>query len=140
MVNRSFFVYTVDGESIMYIFYNNNPAGIRIGDCVVRAISAALQQPWERTYIGLCVEGYMFADMPNSNAVWDSYLRSQGFKRHSLPDTCPACYTVEQFAADYPHGVYVVATGSHAVCIKDGNIYDSWNSSGETATYYYSKE
>lgn len=124
----------------MYIFVNKNPDGLKIGDCVVRAISTALNQSWERTYIGLCVEGFLFADMPNSNAVWDSYLRSQGFKRHSLPDTCPACYTVADFAAEHPDGVYVVATGSHAVCVKHGDIMDNWNSSGEIATYYYSKE
>ena len=124
----------------MYIFYNNNPEGIRIGDCVVRAISADLNQPWERTYIGLCVEGFMFADMPNSNAVWDAYLRSHGFRRYSLPDSCPDCYTAGRFADEHLEGVYVVATGSHAICIKDGNILDNWNSSGEVVTYYYSKE
>ena len=63
----------------MYIFYNNSPSGLKIGDCVVRAISTALNQPWERTYVGLCIEGFMFRDMPNANAVWASYLRSKGF-------------------------------------------------------------
>ena len=123
----------------MYNYFNNNPDGIHIGDCVVRAISAALGQPWERTYIGLCIEGFMFHDMPSSNAVWDAYLRSQGFKRYPLPD-CPACYTVAAFAAEHPSGEYVVATGSHAVFVKDGSVYDTWDSSGEIAAYYYSKE
>lgn len=82
----------------MYIFFNNNPKGLKIGDCVVRAISAALDQPWERTYVGLCVEGFMFRDMPNANAVWASYLHSKGFKRRSLPDNCPECYTDTEFA------------------------------------------
>lgn len=103
----------------MYIFYNNNPSGLKIGDCVVRAISTALNQPWERTYIDLCIEGFMFADMPNANQVWASYLRSKGFLRHSLPDNCPDCYTIADFARDHKNGVYVVATGSHAVCVKD---------------------
>lgn len=124
----------------MYIFYNNNPAGLRIGDCVVRAISAALNQPWERTYIDLCIEGFMFRDMPSANAVWASYLRSKGFLRHSLPDNCPDCYTIADFARDHKTDVYVVATGSHAVCVKGGNILDNWDSSGETAAYFFAKE
>ena len=125
----------------MYVFFNNNPHGLRIGDCVVRAISAALNQPWERTYIDLCIEGFMFADMPNSNAIWASYLRSKGFKQYSIPDTCPNCYTIERFAEDHPNGTYIVATGSHVVCIKDGGqIMDNWNSSNEVATYYFAKE
>lgn len=125
----------------MYVFFNNNPQGLRIGDCVVRAISAALNQPWERTYIDLCIEGFMYSDMPNSNAIWDSYLRSKGFKKYIIPDTCPNCYTIEQFAEDHQNGTYIVATGTHAVCVKDGGqILDNWNSSNEIAAYYYVKE
>lgn len=121
----------------MYIYVNNNPQGVHIGDCVVRALSSALNQPWERTYIDLCVEGYTFSNLPNANEVWDAYLRRKGYKRHILPDTCPACYTIQQFSQDFPKGTYIVATGSHVVCVKDGNILDNWNSSEETAAYYY---
>ena len=124
----------------MYVYWNNNPNGIHIGDCVVRAISAALNQSWERTYIDLCVEGFTFRDMPNANAVWDSYLRYKGYKRYIIPDTCPNCYTIAQFAEDYPHGIYIVATGTHVVCVKNGNILDNWDSSDQIPTYYYSKE
>lgn len=124
----------------MYVFFNNNPKGLKIGDCVVRAISAALTQPWERTYIDLCIEGFMFSDMPNSNAIWASYLRSKGFKRYVIPDTCPDCYTVSQFAEEHPEGTFIVATGSHVVCVKEGKILDSWDSSMEIPTYYFIKE
>lgn len=124
----------------MYIFFNNNPSGLKIGDCVVRAISTALGQPWERTYVGLCVEGFMFRDMPNANAVWASYLYSKGFKRRSLPDNCPECYTIADFANEHKNGIYVVATGSHAVCVKGGNILDNWDCSEEIAAYFFEKE
>ena len=82
----------------------------------------------------------MFSNLPNANEVWNAYLLRQGFTRHIIPDTCPACYTVEQFSKDNPHGVFIVATGSHAVCVKDGNVLDAWDSSGEVPTYYYAKE
>ena len=124
----------------MYVFLNKNPYGLRIGDCVVRAISTALDQTWERTYVDLCVEGFGFGDMPNSNAVWAKYLQGRGYKRHVIPDTCPDCYTIARFAAEHPQGTYIVATGTHAVCVKDGVIYDSWDSSNEMPTYYFSKE
>ena len=124
----------------MYVYWNNNPQGIHIGDCVVRAIAAALDKTWERIYIDLCVEGFAFADMPNSNAVWDSYLKNKGYKRYIIPDTCPNCYTIAQFAADHPRGTYIVATGTHVVCVKNGTILDNWDSSSQIPTYYYSKE
>lgn len=99
-----------------------------------------MNQTWERTYVDLCLEGFMYSDMPNSNAVWNSYLLSKGFKRYIIPDTCPNCYTIEQFAEDHPQGTYIVATGTHVVCVKDGQILDSWNSANEVPTYYYNKE
>ena len=70
----------------MYIFFNNNPKGLKIGDCVVRAISTAMNQTWERTYIDLCIEGFTFRDMPNANAVWDSYLKSKGWQIVSISE------------------------------------------------------
>jgi hypothetical protein len=124
----------------MFLFWNNNPKGLKIGDCVIRAISAALNQTWERTYIDLCIEGFLFADMPNSNTVFASYLRNKGFKRYSVPDTCPDCYTIGQFADDHPTGTYIVCTGSHVVCIKDSKVMDNWDSTGETVAYYFLKE
>ena len=82
----------------------------------------------------------MFADMPNSNAVWASYLRSKGFKRYTIPDNCPECFTIEDFCREYPTGTYIVATGSHAVCIKDGTVLDNWNSLNEIPTYFFTQE
>lgn len=124
----------------MFLFWNNNPKGLKIGDCVIRAISTALNQTWERTYIDLCIEGFLFADMPNSNAVWSSYLINKGYKRRVVPDTCPNCYTIGQFAEDHPTGTYIVATGSHVVCVKDSQVMDNWDSTGETVAYYFAKE
>lgn len=78
----------------------------------------------------------MMHDMPNANAVWDSYLRYKSFKK-SIVDK--DYYTVSDFADEHPDGIYVLATGSHAVCVKNGDILDSWDSSNEIITYYYEK-
>lgn len=124
----------------MYVFSNRNPQGLHIGDCVVRAISEALGQTWEKTYVELCVEGYEHSNLPNANEVWGSYLRRKGFTRFSIPNTCPDCYTFGDFAAEHTTGTYIVATGSHVACIKDGKLLDNWDSSNEVAAYYFSKE
>lgn len=81
----------------------------------------------------------MFADMPNSNSVWESYLKSKGYKKHIIPDTCPNCYTIGQFAEDNPNGTYIVATGTHAVCVENGKVKDNWDSTNEVPTYYFEK-
>lgn len=70
----------------MFIKHNENRDGRNVGDCTVRAISTALNQTWEKTYWGLCVEGAAQADMPSSNRVWGAYLKKRGFRRRSPPD------------------------------------------------------
>ena len=41
-------------------------------------------------------------DIPSANRVWGQYLQNHGYRREWLPDDCPACYTVEQFAKEHP--------------------------------------
>lgn len=79
--------------------------------------------------------------MPSSNYVWGSYLRSKGYVRKNLPDTCPECYTARQFCNDHKNGRYIIATGTHVIAVdKPGNLYDSWDSSDEVVTYYWEKK
>lgn len=121
----------------MYKHYNPNPRGIQAGDCVIRAISAATGQTWQAVYAALSVQGYMMGDWGNSNGVWGAWLRSQGFQRQAIPNTCPDCYTVADFAADHPTGTYVLGTGTHAVAVVNGNIHDTWDSSEQVPIFYY---
>lgn len=120
--------------------YNPNPAGRAVGDCAVRAVAAALGVDWETAYAMIANNGFLMGDMPSSNTVWGAVLRQHGFSRKTLPNTCPDCYTMEQFAEDYPDGVYVVCTGNHVATIRDGWIMDAWDSSGETPVFYWQKE
>lgn len=124
----------------MYVFYNPNPASKDVGDCVIRAISIVLGLSWDYVYIGLSMLGYEMRDMPSANRVWGEYLRRNKFKKRILPDTCPNCYTVRDFCADHPDGIYVLATGSHVVAVVRGSYFDSWDSGNEVPTYYYSME
>lgn len=124
----------------MFIEYNPNPKQNIVGDCTVRAIAKLMGTDWDTVYAGLASEGYALKDMPSSNEVWSTYLKEYGYKRHTLPDTCPDCYTVEEFCADHPQGTFLLATGTHVVTVADGNYYDSWDSGCEVPLYYFSKE
>lgn len=122
----------------MWIEFNTNPFGLRVGDCVIRAISKALDRSWEDVYIDLCLQGFMMGDLPSSNAVWSSYLKHKGFKRRTA-ECCSDLYSIDDFCKEHPFGVYVIGTGSHAVCVENGNVYDAWDSRQETPVYYFEK-
>lgn len=121
----------------MYQEYNPSPTGAKVGDCAVRAVSKALGTDWETAYTMLALKGFEMSDMPNSNAVINAVLMDKGFEKDIIPNTCPACYTVAQFAEEHPDGVYVLGTGTHVVAVVDGVIHDSWNSSNEYPIYYW---
>ena len=119
--------------------YNPNPVSRNVGDCAVRAISAALGVDWETAFAMITENAFQMADMPSSTAVWGSVLRQHGFYRYAIPNTCPDCYTAEDFAKDHPKGIYVLGFGNHTATIRDGLILDSWDSSLEVPQYYWEK-
>lgn len=123
-----------------FVYYNANPEKTRKGDCVVRALSKALGQSWERTFIELCFEAYLMLDMPSANEVWREYLRRKGIIRKPVEAECDGCYTVRDFCRDHPHGTYVLALDNHAVAVCNGRFFDTWDSGDETVFYYFERQ
>ena len=123
-----------------YAYYQINPEGKTVGDCVVRALSKALGLTWDETYVGLCLEGYLLKDWGNADAIWGPYLARRGYIRRLLPDYLPYDYTVEDFAQDNPRGTYILSMpGRHVVTVVDSVIYDSWDSRRECPVYFWTK-
>lgn len=123
-----------------YVYYNPNPAGKIVGDCSVRAVSKALDVDWDTAYAMIVANGFSLKDMPSYDAIWGSILRQHGFQREVVPNTCPDCYTADDFSRDHPKGVYVLGFGGHVATIVDGNLYDSWDSSNETPIYFWHRK
>lgn len=121
--------------------FNNNPTGRRgIGDCAVRAVSVALGVDWEEAFTMLAVNGFQMGDVMSSNAVSGATLRQHGFKRANIPNECPDCFTVEEFALHNPQGVFMLGTGTHVVSVVDGRYVDAWDSGGEVPVYVWYKD
>lgn len=124
-----------------YIFYNPNPISANVADCAVRAVAKALGISWEEAYIKLTINGLNMGDIIASDNVWGSVLRQNGFYKEVIPNTCPDCYTVDDFCRDNPTGIYVIGFGGHVATVVDGDLYDSWDSSKMIPIYYwYRKE
>lgn len=121
----------------MFVKYNPNPSQQRTGDCVIRAITIVTGKSWEQVYLELVAQGFVMAAMPSENDVWGTYLERMGFSRHVIPNTCPQCYTVRDFAYDHPRGEYVLGTGTHVIAVVNGDYYDSWDSGSEVPIFYW---
>ena len=129
-----------------YVYLNLNPLHKHTGDCVVRALSFALNQSWDDTYWQLCRKGFDQAEMPSWNSTWWGLLKDKNYRRYVIEDSCPDCYTVEDFCHDHPDGRYVLfiphssEQSGHVVAIEKGNLYDTWDSSQEIPLVYWRKE
>jgi hypothetical protein len=119
--------------------FQPNPLGKNVGDCTVRAISAATGLTWDEAYASIAAQGFEQKDMPSGNSVWGSWLQAHGYQYESAQAACPFCVTVRDFAEAHPQGIYIVGTGTHVVTIRDGDWYDSWDS-GDAIPIYCFKE
>ena len=120
--------------------YNPNRERNRVGDCAVRALCKVTGKSWDAVFCALSLEAMMRCDMPSANHVWGAYLRRCGFERNIIPNECPDCYTVADFAKDHPDGVYVLAISGHVVAVENGDWFDTWDSGGEVPIYYWMRE
>lgn len=134
----------------MYIYYNDNPFGLDVGDCVIRAMSLALNYNWFMVHDELCFLSRKMADMPSSNRVWKQYLYDKDYREYQAHNTCPDCLTVEKFCKQHPKGRYIlstaeytkardnlIVTGTHVVAVIDGDYYDTWDSGADVPLSYF---
>lgn len=121
----------------MWKEFNPNPTARRVGDCAVRAIAKALNLDWEQSFARIAANAFAMGDMPSADSVWGAVLRQEGFYRAAIPNTCPDCYTAEDFCRDNPRGTFVLGFGGHVATVQDGVLYDSWDSSNEVPVYFW---
>lgn len=124
----------------MFIEYNCNPLKKRTDDCVVRAIAKALDIDWKTAYTMLSAHGLKMADLFSKNYVWGDLLLTLGFSRSGIPNTCPDCYTVRDFAKEHGRGTYILGTGDHVLAVINGDWYDSWDSGSASPIIFYRRD
>lgn len=129
------------GDGLMsYIYYNPNPVKNNTRDCAIRAVAKALGISWEKSFGMIASMAYQMGETMDANAVWGAVLRQNGFYREIIPNTCPDCYTADDFCQDFNKGVYVLGFDNHTATVIDGNLYDSFDSSALIPIYYWSKK
>lgn len=143
------------------IKHNENPKGLKSGDCVVRAIALATGQSWDKVFTDLCEIALKKKRMPNEKQVYEVYLEKLGWEKHRQPrstvyengyvDTYKK-YTVDKFITDLnlmknierKHDIYIITVAHHMTCVKyqgiEFDIYDIWDCSNKTIRNYWTKK
>ena len=129
-------------ETEHYSYLNANPKG-RIGcDCVVRAISLALGQPWEQTVREMTEMGLKRGYILDDPHLFPAYLESKGFiPRREPRDAHNKKVSVAAFLASHPDDSdFVAVAGSHHVtAVVGGKVRDIWDCSDQTMHRWWSK-
>lgn len=132
----------------MLIFFQPNPKEKqelgkgKCADCSVRSICAALDISWDDAYDMLCKYAKEIYDMPNGKIGFEYAIQKIGFKIKKLPKIQKGekRITVEKFSKIYPDKTAIMNCAGHYVCVKNGNIYDSWDSRTRPIYSYFELE
>lgn len=116
----------------MFHFVNVNPENERIQDCVIRAISLALNIPY-----------YNVVEMLSNNGDF-----------YECDEICISCYsrllnnlclmhyksrnkTVREISEDFYGNILLIRINGHLTCSLFGRIMDIWDCSEEIATDFW---
>lgn len=130
--------------------YNANPKNKVTSDCVIRALSTAMERPYNEVYEELFKFSLKCGLMLNDPKCYDKYLQEQGWRKHKQPrKTDNTKYTGVEWCKYLQDGYdYVIGElkpmiahigGHHIVAIIDGKVYDTWNSTLGAIGNYWTK-
>ena len=111
---------------------NVNPKGLKVSDCVFRAIASAFNITWEEAYDKLCSIGRETKCSPNESLAYEQLLKDydkisvmhetpKGKKRYTIQEICKW------------KGIYLVRVANHLACVKNGKLIDTWDCSNKSS-------
>ena len=124
----------------MFIKYNNNPKNKKTGDCVIRAISFATKNSWEKTYRALAELGIKNCLILNDTNNWRKYLKLLGYEQQKMPRKADNTrYTVHEFCNQLAKKdvTYIIKVANHITVVKDKDLYDTWDCSNKSVGNYW---
>ncbi len=126
-------------------YYQPNYKDIKdeTGDCQIRALSKALNLSWTNTFdliIPICRKHLISEIFSGCHPKTKAAMKELGFKYHGVYARHGVKRpTVDSFAGQHGKGAYILRTAGHAVAVKDGKYYDTWDC-GRCEVYgYYEK-
>ena len=127
-----------------YKYYQPNKKDIKdeYGDCVIRALTKALQMEWLDVFDEMYPLSREMQVPFNCKPCYEKYLTEiKGFTYHGISNKKGSKRpTVDRFAKDHPSGRYVLRVANHLVAVVDGIYYDTWDSGYKSLYGYWYKD
>ena len=130
-------------KSRNYKYYQPNEKDIKdtYGDCVIRALTKAMQMEWLEVFDEMHPLSREMQVPFNCKPCYEKYLESKGFVYQGISNKKGSKRpTVDRFAKDHPSGRYVLRVANHIVAVVDGIYYDTWDSGCKSLYGYWGKE
>lgn len=129
---------------IGYQKVNVNPKGRFVGDCVIRAISTAMDISWDNVYKDLCEIGLKEKRMPNDKKVFHKYLEKNGWVKCKQPKYFDKTkYVVKDLdlylGKDRVEETLIISVAKHLTVIKSGSVVDTWDCRGKKVGNYWKR-
>lgn len=124
-------------------YHNANPKNKITDDCVIRALSVAMDKSWDEVMTDLCVYAIKTKYAPFNPECYGRYLEDNGWRKNKQPRKDDNTkYTGKEFvryrqSKDIRYIAHI--GGNHIVTIKDSKIWDTWDSTDGCIGSYWTK-
>lgn len=139
-------------DTATYHYYNANPKNRITGDCVVRALTVALEKPYDEILMELVdiqlTQGYS----ATSKEAYSRLLANHGWEKQKQPrkidntkytgkEFCEAQQNKTEFVDNiiFSDRIFAHVGGNHVAAIINGKVWDIWNSTGDCIGNYWVK-
>lgn len=123
-------------------FFNANPDDKLTGDCVIRAISVAVDKTWDETLDNLVELSHKVKSVPNNKDCYIKYLEQNGFIRCKQPrKNDNTRYRGYEFLDKIKKkDIIVCHMGTHHLSvIKNKKFWDTWDCTNDCVGIYWIK-
>lgn len=105
-------------------YWNENPQGEKVSDCVTRAITLASGLQYHKVRQKLRHTARLLDCETSLCPTCYGFLIQQVLG--GIPKNCDGM-TVGEFADLHPNGTYLIRIKGHLTCIKNNTIWDIWD-------------
>lgn len=120
-------------------YYQPNKKDLKdnYNDCVIRALTKALNKTWLEVFDELIPISRDMQCPYNVKECYEKYILQNGLKYQGISNKKGTKRpTVKQFTKEHKQGTYILRVAHHIVTVVDGIYYDVWDS-GDCSLYGY---